>query len=350
MIPQNDTIAATAQQTGNAYAPKATNKAPSTGDTTEYWVTRVVKQMKGCSPAKIDSVIQANLPPRKIRWSQCPDTLEIPGLEGRVPYADAIDNLPLCYELGYFRGNALLHPELTVRPLGIVAEPMPYHPKNDDIIGSIILLCFVLASVLLRNTRRFLIQQAQEFLYPSKNKGTLADTSLTGAQNSTILANIVLAATGSLLFFHHAQGSYNLALCTISPYWLLAIYFGCLTLFFIAKTMFSGFINWIFFDKTSRQQWRQSYCFLFICETLLLLPVTMSGIYFNLSPEVLLLVSAIIVTIFKLALLFCTYSIFLPHFYGILHLLSYLCALEIVPLLSLWAILCGITDRLTITY
>ena len=76
---------------------------PSTGDSVpEYWVTRVVRQMKGCSPAKIDSVIQANLPPRKIKWSQRPDTLEIPGLEGRIAYTV---NLPNCYELGFFKGN-----------------------------------------------------------------------------------------------------------------------------------------------------------------------------------------------------------------------------------------------------
>lgn len=78
---------------------------PSAQDSaSEYWVARVVRQMKGCSPSKIDSVIQANLPPRKIKWSQRPDTLEIPGIEGRVPYSI---NLEHGYELGFFKENPL---------------------------------------------------------------------------------------------------------------------------------------------------------------------------------------------------------------------------------------------------
>lgn len=345
MTPQNDTTITTPQQV----APVANKTAPSTGDSVaEYWVTRVVRQMKGCSPAKIDSVIQANLKPRKINWSQRPDTLEIPGLKGRTPYS--IDNLPLCYELGYFRGDSLLHPELTVRPRGIVAEPLPYHPKNDNIIGSIILVCFIMATLVLNQTRHFISQQAHEFIYPSKELKKLSEINIGAGFANTLLTNVLLSSIGSLLFFMHAQSTYNLMLCSFSAYWFMAIYFACFTLYFVAKKQFSDFINWIFFDKTKRQQWRNSSNFLLICEMLSLVPITMVGIYFNLSSEDLLIIVTLVVTIFKLGLLFSTFSIFLPKFYGIMHLLSYLCALEIVPLISLWAILSGITDRLTITF
>lgn len=349
MIQHNDTTTAIAQYKTNAHAPEATNASPSTGnDTSEYWVTRVVRQMKGCSPAKIDSVIQANLPPRKIQWSQRPDTLEIPGLEGRVAYS--IDNLPKCYELGYFRGDTLLHPELKVRQRGVPAESVPYQVKNDDILGSIIIFCFVLTSVILTQTRRFIGHQAQEFFFPHNGKENSADNSVEMGGITSVFFSVLTAIIGSLIFFYHAQSSYNLMLCPFSAYWLLVIYFACFMLFLVAKIMLSSFINWIFFDKTKRQQWRRAQHFLFLCEILLLVPATMAGIYLNIPSESLLLMSAIVVTIFKLGLLFSTYSIFLPHFYGILHLLSYLCALEIVPLLSLWAILSGITERLTITF
>ena len=340
-----DTIMSLPQQDSNNSVTAAQNSSPSSRDTSEYWVTRVVRQTKGCSPAKIDSVIQANLPPRKINWSQRPDTLEIPGLKGRQAYS--VDCLPKCYELGYFRGNPLLHPEIAVRTRGYVPELQQQQLKNDSIIGSILLVCFVLMSIIVHKTYGFLCRQANEFLFPSHKKETSADTTTGAGMIFVLLSYVLLATTGSVVFFYHNQSTHNLMMCLIEPYWLLCLYFASFILFFIVKQTLSSFINWIFFDKTKRQQWKQSHHFLLITETALIFIVSMSCIYLNMHPEICLLLSCIIIIIFKLALLFSTYTIFLPKFYCILHLLSYLCALEIIPLLALWVLLNGITDSLT---
>jgi hypothetical protein len=60
--------------------------------------------------------------------------------------------------------------------------------------------------------------------------------------------------------------------------------------------------------------------------------------------------TCVVVISFKLGVLYKTYSIFLPKIYCILHLLSYLCALEIIPLTILWVAMTGITDRLSLIY
>lgn len=349
MIAVGNTIHILPKQGETGPKAETKHKTPGTGDSVpEYWVTRVVRQMKGCSPSKIDSVIQANLPPRKIRWSLRPDTLEIPGLEGRLPYST--NNLTPCYELGFFQGNALLHPELTVRPQGIVAEITSNHARHDNILSSIIILCFVILSIILHYTRSFLSLQAQEFFHPSKQNDTHTDASTSVNTWHVILTNMLLATICSILFFYYANNYHNLFLCHFPKHYLIGIYIGVWISAFAFKRFLSGFINWIFFDKTYRQQWRATYNFLLILETAFLVPSIAFGIYFNLSPDIVVYLTVFIISLFKLTLLYKTYTIFLFKFYCILHLLSYLCALEIIPLLATWAILTGITDCLTLIF
>lgn len=345
MTLHNDTTAILTQQDTELHVTKTHKSTPSTGDgVPEYWVTRVVRQMKGCSPSRIDSVIQANLPPRKINWSQRPDTLEIPGLEGRIPYT--IDNLPKCYELGYFRGNELLHPEIAVKPQGFQTEPV-YHAMQDNMVGSIIILCFILISVIIHRAHTFLAHQAHCFFLQPNNKTGNTDAATSIGPGYMILAHIALSATGGLLFFHYAQEQYNLFLCPFSHYILLGIYIGITALFLVAKRALSGFINWIFFDKTSRHEWRLSYNFLLVIETAMMLALTAVTAFMHLTPEVILTSTIVLIGAFKITLLYKAYNTFLFKIYGFLHLLSYLCALEIIPLLALWVICDGITEHLT---
>lgn len=344
MSPQHDTASILPKDTTQVLVAGTAKQSPDTGDSiTEYWVTRVVRQMKGCSPSRIDSVIQANLPPRKIRWSQRPDTLEIPGLPGRVAYTT---NLPLCYELGFFKDNLLMHAELTVSPPGMPTDIKPQTLRDDNILGTIIILCIVLLSALIHGTRTYLAQQAGSF-FLTPNRGDLHhnDNATPGIAH-ILLTYLLIITTGSILLLNYAQGNYNLFLCHITQYSLLAIYTALFTAFFLLKWVLSAFINWIFFDKTSRQEWRNSYNFLLLSETTILLPIITLGIYLRIAPENLLCTCILVELLFKIALLYKTQNTFLLKIYCFLHLLSYLCALEIIPLLMLWVSFTGITESL----
>lgn len=341
------TITATLKQdTVPAKQAETTKTAPSTGDSApEYWVTRVVRQMKGCSPAKIDSVIQANLRPRKIRWSQRPDTLEIPGLEGRLPYTT--DNLPKCYELGYFNGNPLVHPEIPFRPQGIPSTATTQQIHNANIINSVLLLCFVLLAIIYKLSRQMLSQQAQDFFRPATEKNSFNDPTNTINAATMLLTHVVYGIVCTVLFYIHAQNAFNLFLCHIPLLWLLGIYLGVIMISITLKWCAEAFINWVFFDKTSRHSWRSSYNFLAIVETSLLLPAVTVAIYTGAPSDMLIFIALFVIISFKITLIYRTFQTFSFKIYGILHLLSYLCALEIIPLLAMWVILTGITESLT---
>ena len=336
------TIHATSPQV--THEPTADTSSHSTSK--EYWVTRVVRQMQGCSPSRIDSVIQANLPRREIRWSQRPDTLCIPGLEGRLPYST--DLMELKYDPGFFKDSPWLCPELSVHQYRVTPEPLAQaQPYYDMLLGTVI-LCFALLSTQISRTRNFLHTRAKDFFY-TENERSRDENKDCMPIGSMPAVYALLCITGSLYALYYAQSVYELFLCHIPLYGILAVYVGCFALMFTVKRLLSAFINWIFFGKDDRRLWRLDYNFLLIAETAALMPVIAAAICFNMPPHTVMWTGLGIATAAKMLLLYKAYTIFLPHFYCILHLLSYLCALEILPCLALWVALHHITAYLTIT-
>lgn len=322
--------------------------APARQPAKEYWVTRVVRSMQGCSPSRIDSVIQANLPPRRIHWSQRPDTLEIPGLPGRIPYSP--DNIPKCYKLGYFSDSPFLHPELQVKPGGMPSDIHPYHMSNDSNIVATMVVCLVLLTSVVRHLRRFIAYQSHSFFQPRLHSRQHMSDQTTSDFLSTLLSMGILGCVVATLYLYYVQSSVDVFLCYLQQYHLLGIFSISTVLSLIVQRVLTLFINWIFFNKENRQEWRQASIYLMLLQTTLLLPIVFVGIILHIEPMQLALASLIVVTIFKLGLIYKTFVTFSFKFYGILHLLSYLCALEIIPLLVLWEVLTSTTNSLTITF
>ncbi|MDE5561461.1 MAG: DUF4271 domain-containing protein [Bacteroidaceae bacterium] len=253
-------------------------------------------------------------------------------------------------DFGFFSGNPLLHPELAARPCGFPMEVVPYSVQNDNVIGTVVIMCFFLMAILIRRTRSFVSQQANGFFHSPAHKVVHNEVDTSIGVPTVALMHLLLAIAGSLLVFYHAYATRNLFLCRISPYGLAVAYAGMFSLFFVLRNALSSFINWIFFEKASRRQWRSTYNFLLLLETWLLFPLISAGIYLSVSPDTVLRLTAAVIVLFRMVLLYKTFTTFLLKIYCILHLLSYLCALEIIPLLILWEILNGITDSLIITF
>lgn len=278
------------------------------------------------------------------------DTLCIPGLKGRLPYT--LPGLKLEYDPGFFKGNRLLHPELPVRQYGIAPEPLVQPRLHYDVILATLILCLAMTSVLLNSTRKFLYMRAKNFFYAASGSNESSQNDKDIPPTGTILATyLLLCITGSLFALHYyAQNTSDLSTCVIPLHGLTAVYAGCFAMMFLTKRMLSAFINWIFFDKGARRLWHLDYNFLLIAETVILLPVAAAGIYFDMPAKPTLLAGLAVVAVAKILLLYKAFAIFLPKFYCFLHLLSYLCGLEIMPFLALWVALHSVTDYLTITF
>ena len=74
-------------------------------------------------------------------------------------------DLPQYYREGFFSKDSMFHPELQGGRYGVAGDPVPYSVRNDNIITSLLLACFIFAVIAFANARRFIIRQAKDIIY-----------------------------------------------------------------------------------------------------------------------------------------------------------------------------------------
>lgn len=314
-----------------------------------FSVWRIARSMPWATPSQLDSVIQARLPEREKVRSNRPDTLEIPGLKARNPYA-FIDSMPTAYRQSFFAQNKLLHPELVVRPSGYVAQPLPYQLWRDDWVTGSLLLCFLVLVYLYSQAKKFFMLQARNFVFPTKELMSAAPVETGLETSSVIFFFLLLSLQGGLLAFGYSQYALSIFLGQLSPYLLLGIYISCWLAYFICKRILYSFTNWIFFNKQQRRLWNESYNFLICAESLILFPIVVVSVYF--TPPLQFTLYAVLTLLIgvKALMAYKCFSIFFKNILGALHLIVYLCALELSPLVIIGLILMRITDILILKF
>ena len=271
----------------------------------------------------------------------------------RIPTKDTIDsaayNLPCYWKQGRFRQDRMLHPEASVRPNGYAAEHFAYNMKGDDAINTIVMVCCIVIMILMRKTRKFLSGQSHDFFLPEHQKKNQQGTTTAIERSLPLFLIIILGILGSMLFFYYRHNILDTRMPgNMPPHCLMLACAGCIYAFFLLRHLLYTFVNWVFFDKINRQQWYKACCYILYLETLAVLPVTLICLYLDLPPVYMLSVTVLILISAKMLLIIKTYQIFFPKLYGILHLLSYLCALEAIPIFVLWEIMNGIADAMTV--
>jgi len=257
---------------------------------------------------------------------------------------------PFYKDMGFFQGDALLHPELNISQTGYEGVLRPYQLWRDDCVTLFVVIGFVLLVLLQRKIREYILSQSKEFFLPSKNITRKEKPNSSSEQLIPMLMVLMLSVMGGLGVYMYTQKQQHLFLGNISPYLLIVLYTGIWILYFITKKFLSGFINWIFFDKTKRAVWKKSVYFLFSVELLLIFPVIILTIYLNISPYIPLCIILTIVVLIKILHLYKTFLIFFPKIHGTLHLIVYFCTLEIMPLLAVFMALVGVTDVLIVKF
>ena len=261
------------------------------------------------------------------------------------------ETTPPFYEnMGFFQGDSLMHPEVKVGQTGFDGILRPYLPWRDEWVVIFVLLSFLLMAMIQKRVRKLFSSETKGFFLPTKNitRKEKRDSNL--EQLVPILMAFILSIQGGLGVFVYMQKEKHLFLGQIPPYIFIGIYIAIWMLYFIFKNLMLTFVNWIFFDKTKRANWRKSYFFLYAAETSFFLFVIISTIFLNLAPVVPLWIILIIGLLIKFLHLYKTFLIFFPKIYGTLHLIVYFCTLEIMPLLAVLKILIRVTDELIVKF
>ena len=302
---------------------------------------------RDATPAQQDSAIQAHFKPSEIHWSEHPDTLHLPGHDAGVDLMKS--DLPQYYREGFFSKDSMFHPELQGGRYGVAGDPVPYSVRNDNIITSLLLACFIFAVIAFANARRFIIRQAKDIIY-LPHEGTTEFTETSNEFRFQLVLVLITSLIIAILFFFYTLRYIGETFVLRSQYTLITIFLGITVGYFLLKVALYSFVNQVFFDSKRNQQWIKALLFIISIEGVLFFPALIFGAYFELDINKVITYVIIAVVIVKLLTIYKCYIIFFRRNVVHLQIILYFCTLEMIPLLAFWGVLVITANYLKINF
>lgn len=322
-------------------------KAEPVGEEEQHTYQVLHKIPENATPEQRDSVLQTVFRVNKAHISTRPDTLHLPGQDKGKSIKEV--NIPQYYREIFFSKDSLLHPELDGGRYGVAGDPVPYTIRGDNTVTALLLGCFILALIAFSKSRGFILRQAKNFFH--EPHGLTAEFSETTNeirfQFFLVMQTCLLL---SIISFLYTQERIADTFILETQYQLIGIFFGCYVGYFVLKTLVSALVNGVFFGKRRNGRWLKSFLFITSMEGIMLFPLVMLQSYFDLSIQNAIIYVTFVIILVKTLLLYKSYVIFFKQKALFLQIFLYFCALEIMPLFSLWGILTMVVDYLKINF
>ncbi len=236
----------------------------------------------------------------------------------------------------YYSRNALWQTEeVAYARLGMAGDPLPYRFRNDDLITGALLLSFFLIAWILMSSRRYITASVKNFFYPRERDNMFAGESESGLRGTPLFI-VLLSFLLGILFIDYARDFLPEVCAQVAPYRLLAVAVGIIAVCFAVKTALYNAVNSIFFERWKREQWRQDYRMSILTMTVLLLPLVLLVVFFDLDYALMRTAFLAVLLAVEMLLLYRCRRIFFDTPGGYVHLFLYFCTLEIAPFLVLW--------------
>ena len=218
-----------------------------------------------------------------------------------------------------------------------------------DGITVLLLCCFFMSAYVLSRSRKFLVQLVKDFLLNRERTSIFAATTATDMRYMLllILQTCVLASVCTFNYFVDVRPELGEH---VSPYVLLGGYLVLALLYLFWKWVTYSFLGWIFFDASRTGLWMESYSTLLYYLGFTLFPFALFLVYFDLSLQATVIIGLFLVFFTKILMLYKWIKLFCGNLYGILLLILYFCALEIIPCFIMYRGVLQLNDYLIINF
>lgn len=213
--------------------------------------------------------------------------------------------------------------------------PIPYTIRTDSVLTYILLACFFISAYILANNKKYLWQQSRNFLlHKDRSSIFVSSTSINRlSELMLILQTCILAGICFLAYFEETN---PILLQQRSPHLLLVIYTAACVVYLLLKWLVYLFLGWVFFDKNHTNQYLDSYTALIYYTGFVLFAFVLVVVYFGLNLFWIVTIGLFIVIFAKILLFYKWIKFFFNNIYGLLLLILYFCALEIIPCFVLY--------------
>ncbi len=232
---------------------------------------------------------------------------------------------------------------------GFKGMPIPYSPKLDDGITILLLCCFFISAYVLSRSRKFLVQLMKDFLLNRERTSIFAATTAADMRYMLLLI-LQTCVLGAVCTFNYLIDVRPELGERIPPYILLGVYLAIALLYLFWKWVTYSFLGWIFFDGNRTRLWMESYSTLLYYLGFALFPFALFLVYFDLSLLATVIIGLFLMFFTKILMFYKWIKLFCNNLYGVLLLILYFCALEIIPCFIVYRGVLQVNDYLIINF
>lgn len=254
-------------------------------------------------------------------------------------------DVPILYKGSFFENNQFYKASKVAGMPGKDADLKPYALHSDVYVTGVIFLCFFLLAYVITVGHRLIFQKIKS-IFQERERQSLFDSEDRTGVSYRVYLFLLTSFMWGLLFFDYVQDYHPALFQEASPYIMLGVDVGMFIGFYLVKGLLYSFVNWIFFDRDRNERWMDVYFFFNYLVGIILFPLVLLVVYFDLQPQSIILYVGIVAILYIIVLFYKCFSIFFREKYGFLYLIVYFCTLEIVPFLLLWKVLIVVNECL----
>ena len=218
---------------------------------------------------------------------------------------------------------------------GMPGEPLPYMLHSDWMVTSVLFACMILVCVVFASGKKHWLQIFRNFIQNRERSSMFDEVTITDVRHTFLLLGHSWLMLGFCAYYYGVKMLPRLFEVVSHGYLLLGFVLGATSLQLL-KWFLYRMVNWTFFQKERYMLWNAAFFHLQIGLGLALLPVFLLAVYFDISSQLSFGMMGILLVFAKIALFWKCFSNFFEKIYGVLHLILYFCALEILPDLIWW--------------
>ena len=218
---------------------------------------------------------------------------------------------------------------------GMIGEPIPYSLRSDWMVTTVLFMCMVLVTVVFSKGRKYWLQAIRN-LSLNRERGSMFDeVTAADVRHTFLLVAHSFLMLGLCVYYYWVHKNPILLEKVSHSYLLIGFAFSVVVLQFLRWILYQ-MVNWAFFQKVRNKLWMTAFFHLYMVLGLCFLPVFLLVVYFDVSLQISFWIIGILLFLAKIALFWKCFSNFFAKIYGVLHLILYFCALEILPDLIWW--------------
>ena len=267
--------------------------------------------------------------------------------------------LAVAFDSGGVTTGPMTVPFIMALGVGVSAIRGDRHAADDSfglvamcsigpILAVLLLGCFLLAMFSFSFSKNLFLQQLKNFFFVPRSVAEMTETALERRfQWFFILQTAMLLG---IIYYVYQAFYLHTDFVIDSQLALIALFAGFFTLYFGVKYGIYKFVNWVFFHRQNNEQWNRSWRLLSATEGVLLFPLVLLVVYFDLPLPSAFIYTASIIVLVKILTFYKSFTIFFSQSNVHLQIILYFCALELMPIVTSWGILEMIASYLNINF